>query len=421
MTRGPVQRQNDRDSHLPPADAAVDRVLVDVLRAAEDSGGCFDADTLAAWHERTLSRTAALQTEAHLSNCARCQELLATFVRTLPASEATRDTASAAIPAAPAFWRRWQLPWLMPLAAAASLGLWVAWPDETGPVAPSDVQARLEEPSPALRAEQSGPTAAPAPSATGGGARETARATGAGRRREAPPATLDKASPSTAGAGDVDRSRSLPAGKTPEPPATVLRESFRSEEAAVGAAPPNQATRRPDTAPAPTAAAPTAAAPQPPAAPATRGDAAGAERAEGQARAVERSVIDNVARGFAPTVVEIRSAAHAGRWRIREGRLIEYADGTDAPWAAAEMPAVSGLVAGQSPVPGVCWIVGRDGVILRTANGLRFTRVSSPSAMALTAVRAVDAQTATVTTEGGLAFHTQDGGMTWTPVAPLRP
>jgi hypothetical protein len=71
MTRGPVQRQNDRDSHLPPADAAVDRVLVDVLRAAEDSGGCFDADTLAAWHERTLSRTAALQTEAHLSNCAR--------------------------------------------------------------------------------------------------------------------------------------------------------------------------------------------------------------------------------------------------------------------------------------------------------------------------------------------------------------
>ena len=43
---------------------------------------CIDAETLAAWSDGALSVGEAAEVELHLSNCARCQAVLAAFVRT---------------------------------------------------------------------------------------------------------------------------------------------------------------------------------------------------------------------------------------------------------------------------------------------------------------------------------------------------
>src|SRR5918994_4011407 len=79
---------------------------------------CIDGETLAAWSAGALRPAEAASVEGHLADCARCQAMLATFVRTEP-------------PAPPhqAWWQRWQVRWLVPLATAATVAaIWVASP-----------------------------------------------------------------------------------------------------------------------------------------------------------------------------------------------------------------------------------------------------------------------------------------------------
>lgn len=74
------------------------------------------------------------------------------------------------------------------------------------------------------------------------------------------------------------------------------------------------------------------------------------------------------------------------------------------------------LTAGSSTSRDVCWIVGRAGIVLVTTDGATWQRHPIPEAADLTAVRAIDARTATVTTADGRQFATADGGITWTPI-----
>src|SRR5689334_15089223 len=85
--------------------------------AALASADCLDAETLAAWSDRALSDDRSRQIEAHIADCARCQTMVAAFARTGPVA-----------PAVVPFWRRSSIQWLLPLAAAASLVIWIAWP-----------------------------------------------------------------------------------------------------------------------------------------------------------------------------------------------------------------------------------------------------------------------------------------------------
>jgi photosystem II stability/assembly factor-like uncharacterized protein len=52
-------------------------------------------------------------------------------------------------------------------------------------------------------------------------------------------------------------------------------------------------------------------------------------------------------------------------------------------------------------------------VVLLTIDGRSWRRVAFPDATDLSAVRATDARTASVSTADGRIFSTSDGGVTW--------
>jgi hypothetical protein len=65
-----------------------DRQMREALRApAPPSGGCLDAESLAAWSEGTLDAPEREALEAHASQCDRCQALLAAMIRIEPPPE----------------------------------------------------------------------------------------------------------------------------------------------------------------------------------------------------------------------------------------------------------------------------------------------------------------------------------------------
>ena len=72
------------------------------------------------------------------------------------------------------------------------------------------------------------------------------------------------------------------------------------------------------------------------------------------------------------------------------------------------------LTAGSSPSPAVCWLVGREGVVLITTDeGRSWQRVPFPQAIDLISIRASDGTTAAVVGADGRSFTTSDRGVTW--------
>jgi len=61
----------------------------------------------------------------------------------------------------------------------------------------------------------------------------------------------------------------------------------------------------------------------------------------------------------------------------------------------------------------VCWVVGRDGAIYVTKNGIDWNKVNSPAALDFVAVTASDASSATVTSADGQKFATTNRGKSW--------
>ena len=102
------------------------------------------------------------------------------------------------------------------------------------------------------------------------------------------------------------------------------------------------------------------------------------------------------------------------RWRL-VGRSVERSTDGGASWKAQTTGTEVDLLAGSSPAPNVCWIVGRNGVVLLSTDGTTWKQVASPEPKAdLVAVIARDGVAATVTTADGRRYSTSDAGRTWT-------
>ena len=113
------------------------------------------------------------------------------------------------------------------------------------------------------------------------------------------------------------------------------------------------------------------------------------------------------------TFTVINSPARAAVWRVAPGGAIEHSRDGGSTWIVQLADPGAVLTAGSAPSDVVCWLVGRAGAVLRTSDGTTWARLPAPAPDDLVRIESVDAQTATVTTGGGVSFRTVDGGQTW--------
>jgi hypothetical protein len=384
-------------------DRSIDRLLRRRLEPGADlpaTDACVDAETLAAWMDGSLSGEALDRAEHHAAGCARCQAMVASMARTAP------DTAVRP------WWRTLTVKWIVPIAAAATaVVLWVSVDRQqkatVGPV--TTVQtSRAGEPAapPAALADAQERSAG---LAQDGRVARDKDAVARSAKAEAPTETRTarKSLPGPVAGGAVG-------GRTID----TLRPSLqtRSDNAA--------SVARPAAAPPPPAAP--SAAPVPATEPSVSRPLAETATAipESSAKAMRMAGRASDATAFAAGV-EIASPELAFRWRLSAPATIQRSTDGGVTWKPQVAPAGIVLTAGSSPARDVCWIVGLAGAVVLSIDGTTWQLRPFPEAVNLTAVRATDAKTATVTTSDSRQFSTTDGGATWSKLPlqefPARP
>lgn len=104
------------------------------------------------------------------------------------------------------------------------------------------------------------------------------------------------------------------------------------------------------------------------------------------------------------------------KWRISAAGFVERSEDSGATWQGQEPDPEAHLVAGSAPTEKVCWLVGKEGVVLVTKDAAKWKKIPPPVAADLTSVSAKSASAATVTTADGRRFTTHNEGKKWKPV-----
>jgi Photosynthesis system II assembly factor YCF48 len=141
-------------------------------------------------------------------------------------------------------------------------------------------------------------------------------------------------------------------------------------------------------------------------APAESGPAARSADAMSAAR-LNASLAETVA-------IDILSPDPMIRWRLAGSTVQRSTDG-GVQWESQRTGTAAALTAGSAPSVSAIWVVGRGGVVLVSTDGGTWRRVPFPEMTDLSAVRARDAQSVSVTTADGRTFSTADAGATWVP------
>ena len=318
----------------------------------------LDAETVAAWLDGGLDATSLAAAQAHASNCDRCQALLATAARTLPADA----------PVVSGFSRMWRW-WLAPVAAAAAaVTLWMVVPQEpmrapASHAPASDMAQRSTEPTKPSPSPEPPPAVAQAPQPVPAAPAADARF-GESRR-------------------NVPRADAAAKAKVAETQANKDIAPMRDRQEV------QQEKREENLARAAPAPAAPAAAP-------AEGAALGANQLRKQVASLE-----------------FVSPDPNRRWRAVTPGTIEFSQDRGNTWIPVRLNPSELVTGGASPAPLVCWIVGRAGVVLLATDGTNFTRLPFPERIDLVTITAADARRATVTTADGRTFQTVDNGRNW--------
>lgn len=384
--------------------------------ASQVSPQCLDGEVVAAWIEGALSGKALGDAEQHVATCARCQALLASIAKTMPEADARR------------WWQVLSAKWFVPVAAVATaLIVWVA--------------VRSPEPAPkpvptavALGDSARAPAAAPPEPASQGqngqsplDSRSRAAADAAQPKKE----TAERRERAGGAGGQLAESKPVPQPERLDA-LDKTADAIRRQSAADGASARGAAQPVPPASPTPVASSPPSVGPPAPQPPQPQSAAALPVQPmtetvtlapETASKAFGRGGGGGGGRQTFASAFEIRSPLSDYRWRIVPPTGIQRSLDAGVSWSVVDpIPAKDAggrqsspvvLTAGSSPSRDVCWIVGRAGIVLLTIDGATWQRRSVPGAADLTAVRAVDARTATVTTADGRQFVTADGGVTW--------
>jgi hypothetical protein len=423
-----------------------------LARDVGPSGDCPEQEILAAYYERSLDASEQARIEIHFSQCSRCREQLAAMVR-------AEEAPQAKLPGA------WLLDWRLLVPAAAALMLVIVWSTHRRagmgtvarpPYAPL-VAMNKTEPAPKAGARRDAFSAIP-PSDSDA---------------EKPPSVA----PPLPGANKtalISPGARVLAGRN----AVFSREGQRSQKgAAISGVPSGVAggveSEETDAAqthqekmsqalarvvPAPSAAPITPRpAEQAEVAPRAEFEAQGAQTGDvlrnkkmpavqlGQVSAVQQSVTVQSAATEAPEASSVltqqKAAASEGGhvadlvvldgeqpatiiktpdpnvlWRMAAAGLIERSTDGGATWQGQLPDHNAQIKAGVAPSARICWLVGRDGTILLTKDGMRWKKIVPPAPLDFTAVTAQDASSATVTAADGRKFSTENSGKTWKPI-----
>lgn len=352
---------------------------------------CLDAETVAAWMDGGLDAAGVAAAEAHASNCERCQALLATVVRTMPASSEAHIAPGFSRGAPARLWK-W---WFAPLAAtAAAVTIWMVVPQR--PMQPSaatqiardtaEESARAQQPPPAEFAPQVPPPAATAP--TRDNSRRNLPAASNQAQNKVADAAADTSKLDAEALGRKDAQGKREEGK-------ALAEMRQAAESA--AAPP-------------AAVAAGASAERMREASSSAREQSSELRRDKPAAPSIGAVSQLRKQASTPTVV---SPDPNSRWRIIAGGTIERSEDGGRIWIPVRRVPSEEVLAGASPGRLVAWLVGRNGLVLLATDGTNFTRLPFPESVDLVSVSSPEPRIAIITTADGRTFRTEDAGRNW--------
>ncbi len=437
-----------------PDNQRFETMLRHELKAGVSPSGaqCPGPEQLAALWERSLSRSEHALVESHIAGCARCQAAMAAMAR------AESGAADEAAPAhAPGLWLRVTAPAavLAVVVIIISLHLFGAPMRSRREQIALALRHRIHrhhwKPAPVL-------TPAPPPSEKRGGLAAgakappppqpavVARAENTRKENPAPPPAAKELAPParelamrerpTAAELAAGQERALaPSVITSAPSPVTHRAEVRPPSA--GAAAPQSV---PQPAPAPPPAAPagvesnygTGAIEEAQPQPATHGAPIGTEPGSrssaleqfanapagqaipGTAAAVAAPAVSAVSpqglrRGFA----SFQSPPPVVAWNVGADGLIQRLG--PGGWESLPSGTSVDLLAGSAPSAQVCWVVGKNGTVLRTIDGgNRWQPITPPAPVDLVKIETSGPDSATVTTADGRQFSTTDGGRNWT-------
>lgn len=447
-----------------------ENALASHLRAGSSAGdlhnACSDAETLSAYHERSLAPEQMASLKAHVTDCERCKQILAHLEATDEIPVAAANIAQQASAAAdskvrvlharkPTLWR-----WVAPAGAlAAALLVWVAVHEDKSvriPPQASRVDLKQAETANNLPAS-SRPLTSPSLGATR--KKETApsdalsalntapRSQTAGAPKPSPHSLLKQKDSSSAGekswvADDsgqmAGNSLSREVSPAPEEASQSRAEALETMETAktdaARIAAENKAAnarrdalspgsrQQPAPAPPPAHSAIAGAAPAAPSAHAVSSEPAGVSGGVTQQQEITSmsKFSEKAKMRLANSIAEVTIAASGGTvsWRVGQAGIIEFSPDAGKTWALQLSGVTTDLLGGSAPSEKVCWIVGGAGTILRTTDaGAHWQKLRAPVQDDIRAISAVDARRATVSLANG-SYQTTDGGTSWNKLDP---
>lgn len=451
-------------------DNLFERALARHLPHSSPQGACPDAETLAAFHERTLSLEEIAHWQEHISACSRCQECLALVeqfqgvhpeqweaAKVLAPSEEVARSRKMPAPAIPPRQEEPSFPspeaaMSSPIDGKSSRARW-RWVVPVGALAAGLIafigvrEIRLQQARQKITVEtaHNQPAAPPLPSAIARDKREQAKLE--------PPADQLKAQAGAANSIPVSVQRVAPTKNTParvapagpsmaQSEATISKEkdltglavggvaTSKTSEAAVQT---EQARNDAQTLPpAPALSAPAAVAanryrqelkksPGPAPAQVAQGGQSQATpanpAASDQAFTARRDI--NLLHYSASDRRFIATPEATRTWRLGNGGIIEHSADGGKSWQLQASGVTADLTAGSATSDKVCWVVGKFGTILLTTDGGKHWKpVSSPIPEDLGGIHATDASHASIwDVPNRRSYRTSDGGLTWTRIA----
>jgi hypothetical protein len=463
---------------LDDRDRGFEKALARRLRAEAAGAACPDAETLAAYHERSLTTEEMKTWMQHTDACTSCQEILAQLTATdeIPVSadqqlsaagegsnlfeavyvpEEVRMAAARAAVASPtamnqkaatvvsmpqgprrlraAHWR-----WLAPAGAlAAGLLVWVAVHENRPARLTQPVKIEVAENRPPVRPEASAAMAQAvpverekaeklAPASKGAAAADTRAAAvdELKNRRDKPvlkevaPLSEDASTKSDRKDEESDVVAKAPRAATEGVGVGGVAAGKQNSELPVQEREAANLLQLQASTPKPAAGGP---------APMAQTDSKTMKEAPPSPAAPETTLQLSTGVREAPALHMAKSRsprpvpAPGGKviWRLGMAGLIEQSTDGGLTWTPQNSGTTADLFLGSAPSEQVCWVIGNGGTILRTTDGgAHWASVVSPISQNLNLIRASDALHATVWDFSRRhSFQTDDGGVTWTQVS----